>query len=257
MFSKVFIISALVLGATIAKAESQEHKLPVDLQLRIILLNNLAYVQPDMLSAFTKANSPALHDSVTAAVVQAIRTKSEQSAADFAASVGISVEVLQQVEREGTGLDNAVLEKIWSMGLLTGEDLVTLRRDVVVASLSEEEKTLIFSRASTVVKNLLTVLKYVQVSSRSEDSVELPAVEDILRKVKVDYSILTQLAAEHYPQIKEFISLEKLDEELITSIATASATTDKLRHHVAFMFFQNQINNWRDEQAADKKEGDE
>ena len=73
MFSKVLIISALVGWATIAQGEPQEHKIPVGLQLRIILLNNLAYVKSDMLTAFTKANSPALHDQVTAALVSAIR----------------------------------------------------------------------------------------------------------------------------------------------------------------------------------------
>ena len=254
MFSKVLFIIALVGWATIAQGEPQEHKIPVGLQLRIILLNNLAYVKSDMLTAFTKANSPALHDQVTAALVSAIRKKSGQSEADFAVSVGVGVEVLQRAEQEGVGLDSAALEKIWGLGLLSVEELVALRRDVVVLVLSEEEKALILSRASTVVKNLLTVLKYIQVSSRSADSMQLPAAEDILRKVREDYSILTQLAAEHYPQVKEFISLENLNDELIAGIATASSVTDKLRHHAAFMFFQNQISSWSDEQAVDKEE---
>ena len=250
MFNKVLIIGALVLGATVAQGEPQEHKIPIGLQLRIILLNNLAYVQTGMMDAFTKANSPALHDQVTAAVVKAIRTKSEQSEADFAASLGVSVEVLQQVEQEGKGLDSAALKKMWGLGLLSAEELLALRRDVVIAALSEEEKALVLSRAGAVVKNLLTVVKYIQASSRSSDSVQLPAVEDILRKVREDYNVLIQLAAEHYPQIKEFISLENLNDELIADIANASSTTDKLRHHVAFMFFQTQISDWSDKQAA-------
>ena len=252
MFSKVLIISTLVLGATIAQAEPQEHKIPIGLQLRIILLNNLAYAQPDMLVAFSKANSPALHDQVTAAVVKAIRTKSKQSEADFAASLGVSAEVVQQAEQEGKGLDSAALKKMWGLGLLSVEELLALRRDVVIAALSEEEKALILSRASSVVKNLLTVLKYIQVSSRTADDMQLPAAEDILRKIREDYNVLVQLAAEHYPQIKEFISLENLNDELIAGIATAISITDKLRHHVAFMFFQTQISDWRDQQTAGK-----
>ena len=258
MLIKVLIISALVGGATIAPGASQEHKIPVGLQLRIILLNNLAYVQAGMLAAFTKftASQPAVHDQVTAAVVSAIRKKSEQSEADFAASIGVSVEVLQRTEQEGTGLDRAVLEQIWGMGLLSVKELVALRRDVMVATMSEEDKAVLLGRASKVVQQLLTVLKYIQVSSRSADSVQLPAVEDILRQVRDDYGVLIQLAAEHYPQIKEFISLESLSDELITGIATASAVTDKLRHHIAFTFFLKQISNWSDEQAADQADNE-
>ncbi len=250
MFSKLLLISALVGGATIAQGEPQEHKIPVGLQLRIILLNNLAYVKSEMVAAFAKANSPALHDQVTAAVVSAIRKKSAQSEADFATALGVSVEVLQQAEREGTGLDSDALAKMWDRDLLPVEELIAIRRDVVVAALSEEEKTLVMSRDSAVVKNLLTILKYIQVSSRREDSMQLPAAEDILRKVRDDYRVLIQLAVEHYPQIKEFVSLEDLDDELITSVGRASSIADKLRHHLAFMFFQRQISDWRNEQAV-------
>lgn len=252
MFGRALIIGALVGAATLAQANPQQHKLPLGLQLRIILLNNLAYVKAEMLTAFTKANLPALHDQVTAAVVQAIRAKSEQSEADFAATMGVSVEALQQAEREGTGLDRSALEKMWGLGLLPVEELVALRRDVVVATLSEEE-TLILSRAGAMVRNLLTVLKYTQISSRTDEGMPLPAVEDIFHKVRDDYRILIQLATEHYPQLKEFISLEDLNDELIAAIATTSSVADQLRQHLAFMFFQTQINDWHEAQAAERE----
>jgi len=256
MFSKALIIGALIGAATFAQGNPQEHKVPLGLQLRIILLNNLTYVKSEMLNAFTKANAPALHDRVTAAIVSAIRAKSEQSEADFAASVGVSVEELQQAEREGTGLDRSALEKMWGLGLLSVEELVILRRDVVVAALSEAEKSLILSRASTIVKQVLTILKYIQLDTRKADSVQLPAVEDILHKVRDDYRILVQLATEHYPEIKKFINLEDLNDELITGIATATSVADQLRHHLAFMFFQQQINDWREAQAAEREKSD-
>ena len=255
MLNNVLIIMALVGGAAVANGEPQEHKIPVDLQLRIIMLNTLAYVQTDMIEAFTKANSPALHDQVTARVVSTIREKSAQSEADFAAAASISVETLQQVEQQGTGLERAALEKIWGMGLLSIEELAKLRVNVVITSLSDEEKALIGSRASTLVKNLLTLIKYTQASSRKDDSMALPAAADILTKMRADHGVLIQLAAEHYPQIKEFISMENFSDELITSIATASETTDKLRHHTAFMFFQDQIISWQQEQQAAKPAG--
>ena len=256
MFSKALIISALIGAATFAQGNPQEHKVPLGLQLRIILLNNLTYVKSEMLNAFTKSNSPALHDQVTAAIVSAIRAKSEQSEADFAASVEVSVEALQQAEREGTGLDRSALEKMWGLGLLSVEELVVLRRDVVVAALSEAEQALIMSRASTIVKQVLTVLKYIQFETRKTDSVHMPAVEDILHKVRDDYRILVQLATENYPEIKKFISPEDLNDELITAIATATSVADRLRHHLAFMFFQQQINDWREAQAAENKNSD-
>lgn len=252
MLNKVLIMIALVGGTTVANGEPQKHKLPIGLQLRIVMLNTLAYVQTEMIEAFTKANSPALHDQVTARVVSTIREKSAQSEADFAAAASISVETLQQVEQDGTGLDREALERIWGMGLLSIEELAQLRVNVVVTSLSDEEKALIGSRASTLVKNMLTVLRYTQASIRKDDSMELPAAADILTKMRDDHSVLLQLAAEHYPQIKEFISIENFSDELITSIATANATTDKLRHHTAFMFFQDQIISWQQEQQAAK-----
>lgn len=256
MFGRALIIGALVGATTLAQANPQQHKLPLSLQLRIILLNNLAYVKAEMLTAFTKANLPALHDQVTAAVVRAIRAKGEQSEADFAVSMGVSVEALQQAEREGTGLDRSALEKMWGLGLLPVEELVVLRRDVVVATLSEAEKTLILSRASAMVRNLLTALKYAQISSRTAENMPLPAVEDILHKVRDDYRVLIQLATEHYPQLEAFISLEDFNDELITAIATTSSVADQLRQHLAFMFFQNQINDWREAQAAAREKGD-
>ena len=154
MLNKVLIIMALVGGATVANSEPQEHKIPIGLQLRIIMLNTLAYVQTDMIEAFMKANSPALHDQVTARVVSTIREKSAKSEADFAEAVSISVEALQQVEQDGTGLSREALEKIWGLGLLSIEELAQLRVNVVVTSLSDEEKALIGSRASSLVKEL-------------------------------------------------------------------------------------------------------
>ena len=94
------------------------------------------------------------------------------------------------------------------------------------------------------------MVKYAQATARKDDSIELPAAADILTKMRDDYSVLLQLAAEHYPQIKEFISLENFSDELIASVATASETTDKLRHHTAFMFFQDQIVSWQQEQQG-------
>ena len=250
MFSKILVVIALVGGT--ALAQPQEHNLPIEVQLRIYMLNSLAYVKTETFAAFVKANSPALHDRVTASVVSAIREKSAQNAADFAAAAGISVEALQTAEQEGTGLDRIALEKIWGLGLLSVEDLFTLRREVVLAALSDEEKAHVKSRASTIVKELLNALKYIQVSLRDEGSAQLPAAEGILRKMRDDYDVLLQLSEEHYPQIKEFISPEAFSDELIAQAVTASKVTDQLRHNVAFMFFHNEISKWKDQQAADK-----
>ena len=252
MFKKIIITKVLVAMALMSgSALAQEQKISIELQLRIVMLSNLAYVNTDMLAAFTKANTPAVHDRATAAIVSAIREKSTQSEADFAAAVGIDVEALQLAEREGTGLDQKVLEKIWGLGLLSVEELIKLRGEAIVADMTDEEKALAMSRAGLVVKEILTILQYIRISTRG-DSLQLPPAEGILHKTREDYNILLQLAEEHYPQIKKFISLEAFSDELIASITTASETTDQLRHHVAFMFFQKQISDWRDQQNADK-----
>ena len=248
---RLLVISALFSLATIAQGEPQKHELPVGLQLRIILLNNLAYVQSDMLTAFTKTNAPQLHDLVTAQVVSAIRAKSGQSAADFATTVGISVEALQRAENDGSGLDVKALEQIWSLNLISVEEMMELRRQVVVEALTEKERVIVLGGAGKLVKDLLTVLRYTQISARGEDSVKLPAADEILNEVRKDYDVLLQLATEHFPQLGEFIALDKFNDELIASIVTSSTVIDKLRHHVGFNFFSNQIDAARQQQSAD------
>ncbi len=253
-FNRILLVMALGGGTVLAQSQPpKQEELPAGLRLRIAMLIVLSHVNSDMLAAYAKAYSSESQDLVTAGIVRAIREKSAQSAADFAAAAGIDVEQLQTAEREGTGLDETALAKIWGMGLLSVEELSELRRDIVVGTLSEEEKALLAGPAQAAVLNLLQVLQYTQILTRhSRKSAQLPAAEDILHKMRDDYNVLRQLAAEHFPQTKQFIALESFSDELVAAVAKANEAQVQLRHHVAFMFFLNVIREAREQQQKVK-----
>lgn len=254
MIRNIVIVSLLSSWAAFAKAEPQQHELPPGLQARIILLNGLAYLQGDLLDAFAKARASELHDQVTARVAREVMARSGKSEVEFAAAVGVTVEELQQVLNAGKGLDREALKRMWDLGMLTVEELIPLRGNVIVAGLSEQEQALIVSPGSGMVSNVLRIIKFIQISERDKDSLQLPPVESIVEELRNDYDTLLQLAGEHYPEVKEFIALDKLNDELTARIVTVSEAEEKLIHHDAFMFFGELIAAWRAQQQEAAKQ---